>query len=78
MGSHQAYLTRPKHLNAAAVAGFISLLGPPLLVVVEKTVWALGGDGPELRDHVIEQGIIKPLLQWIVLETWLNLINLII
>jgi importin subunit alpha-2 len=68
-------------LNAAAVAGFISLLGPPFLVVVEKTVWALGdvaGDGPELRDHVIEQGIIKPLLQLIVLETWLNLINLII
>ncbi len=63
------------------MAGFISLLGPPFLVVVEKTVWALGdvaGDGPELRDHVIEQGIIKPLLQLIVLETWLNLINLII
>jgi importin subunit alpha-2 len=33
--------------------------------LTEQAVWALGniaGDGPELRDHVTEQGIIKPLL----------------
>jgi importin subunit alpha-2 len=40
--------------------------------VSEQAVWALGniaGDGPELRDHVIEQGIIKPLLTLIKPDT---------
>lgn len=52
-------------VNAGAVLGFIQLLGSPHPVVAEQAVWALGniaGDGPELRDHVIDQGIIKPLL----------------
>lgn len=52
-------------MKAGAVAGFIALLGSPHPVVAEQAVWALGniaGDGPELRDHVIDQGIIKPLL----------------
>ena len=74
MGSHQA--SHQTKAFECCCCGWIHFL-----VVVEKTVWALGdvaGDGPELRDHVIEQGIIKPLLQLIVLETWLNLINLII
>ena len=52
-------------VSAGAVAGFILLLGSPHSVVAEQAVWALGniaGDGPELRDHVIDQGTIKPLL----------------
>ncbi|EFX68294.1 importin subunit alpha-1-like [Daphnia pulex] len=59
-------------VSAGAVAGFISLLGSPHPVVAEQAVWALGniaGDGPELRDHVIEQGIIKPLLTLIKPDT---------
>ena len=67
---HQEHLT-----SAEAVAGFISLLGSPHPVVAEQAVWALGniaGDGPELRDHVIEQGIIKPLLTLIKPDTSVN------
>lgn len=59
-------------VGAGAVAGFIALLGSPHPVVAEQAVWALGniaGDGPELRDHVIEQGIIKPLLNLIKPDT---------
>ncbi|XP_046443845.1 importin subunit alpha-5-like isoform X3 [Daphnia pulex] len=52
-------------VSAGAVAGFISLMGSPHSVLAEQAVWALSniaGDGPELRDHVIELGIIKPLI----------------
>jgi importin subunit alpha-2 len=52
-------------VSAGAVSVFISLLGSPHPVVAEQAVWALGNiavDGPELRDHVIELGIIKPLI----------------
>ena len=52
-------------MNAGTVAGFILLLGSPHSVVAEQAVWALGniaGDGPELRDHFIDQETIKPLL----------------
>ncbi len=52
-------------VSAGAVSGFISLLGSPHRVLAEQAVWALGniaGDGPELRDHVIKQRIIKPLI----------------
>ena len=34
--------------------------------VVEQAVWALGniaGDGPQLRDHVLDAGVVKPLMQ---------------
>ncbi len=64
-------------VSAGAVAGFISLLGSPHPVVAEQAVWALGniaGDGPELRDHVIEQGIIKPLLTLIKPDTSVSFI----
>jgi importin subunit alpha-2 len=54
-------------VSAGAVAVLISLLGSTSThpVVAEQAVWALGNialDGPELRDHVIELGIIKPLI----------------
>ena len=55
-------------VNAGAVAGFILLLGSPHTVVVEQAVWALGniaGDSSKLRDHVIQAGIIKPILDLI-------------
>ncbi|XP_046445347.1 importin subunit alpha-5-like [Daphnia pulex] len=51
--------------SAGAVAGLISLLGSPHPVVAEQTVCALGKIAdfrPELRDHVIELGIIKLLV----------------
>lgn len=44
---------------------FLKLLSSPHMNVSEQAVWALGniiGDGPQLRDLVIEQGLIKPLL----------------
>lgn len=44
---------------------FLKLLSSPHANVSEQAVWALGniiGDGPQLRDLVIEQGLIKPLL----------------
>ncbi len=52
-------------VSAGAVAGFISLLGSLHPVVAEQAVWALGNiarNGPELRDHIIKQRIIKPLI----------------
>ncbi len=52
-------------VSAGAVAGLISLLGSSHQVVAEQAVRALGniaGDGPDLRNHVIELGIIKPLI----------------
>jgi hypothetical protein len=55
-------------VNAGAVAEFISLLDSPHPFVVEQAVMALGniaGDGPKLRDHLVDQGIIKPLLNLI-------------
>ena len=47
-------------VSAGAVAGVIPPLGSPRPVVAEPAVCALGniaGDGPELRDHVIEHGL---------------------
>jgi hypothetical protein len=52
-------------VSAGAVAGLIILLGSPHPVVAEQAVWALdniAGDGAKLRDFVIEQGVIEPLL----------------
>ena len=52
-------------VSAGAVAGLISLLGSPHPFVAEQAVWALGniaGDGAKLRDFVIEQGVLEPLL----------------
>lgn len=52
-------------VTAGAVPHFIALLSSPDQNVCEQAVWALGniaGDGPLLRDHTIDQGIIAPLL----------------
>lgn len=53
-------------VQSGAVSLFIALLSSNDTCVAEQCVWALGnitGDGPQLRDFVISQGIIPPLLQ---------------
>ena len=55
-----------------AVVPFIKLLSSPYPNVAEQAVWALGniaGDGPELRDHVINSNCIEPLLALVKPET---------
>lgn len=55
-------------MHAGAVPLFLKLLQSPQQNVCEQAVWALGniiGDGPHLRDYVIELGIVKPLLSFI-------------
>lgn len=52
-------------VNAGAVPHFVSLLSSRDQNVCEQAVWALGniaGDGSDLRDFVISNGILKPLL----------------
>lgn len=53
---------------AGAVPLFLELLNSTAANVCEQAVWALGniiGDGPELRDFVIQHGVVKPLLSFI-------------
>lgn len=57
-----------KIVHAGAVPVFLQLLMSPHENVCEQSVWALGniiGDGPMLRDFVIELGVVKPLLSFI-------------
>lgn len=45
--------------------------------LVEPAMWALGsiaGDGPDLRDYVIEQGITEPLVSLIEHDKWVILL----
>jgi len=53
-------------VSHGAVPYFVKLLSSEDDNVCEQAVWALGniaGDGPTLRDKVIEAGILKPLLE---------------
>ncbi|XP_022918683.1 importin subunit alpha-3 [Onthophagus taurus] len=55
-------------VQAGAVPLFLELLKSPQTNVCEQSVWALGniiGDGPCLRDYVIELGIVDPLLSFL-------------
>lgn len=55
-------------VQAGAVPLFLQLLLSPAQNVCEQAVWALGniiGDGPHLRDYVIRQGVVQPLLAFI-------------
>lgn len=57
-----------KVVQAGAVPLFLQLLHSPKQNVCEQAVWALGniiGDGPHLRDYVIELGVVNPLLSFI-------------
>uniref|UniRef100_A0A1B6DZ56 Importin subunit alpha n=1 Tax=Clastoptera arizonana TaxID=38151 RepID=A0A1B6DZ56_9HEMI len=53
---------------AGAVPLFLKLLLSSHQTVCEQAVWALGniiGDGPALRDYVINLGVVRPLLTFI-------------
>ncbi len=55
-------------VQANAVPLFLQLLSSPHQNVCEQAVWALGniiGDGPVLRDYVINLGVVQPLLSFI-------------
>ncbi|RMX56475.1 hypothetical protein pdam_00014930 [Pocillopora damicornis] len=55
-------------VKADAVKYFMKLLGSPHQNVCEQAVWALGniiGDGPNLRDFVINHGVVAPLLKFV-------------
>lgn len=55
-------------VDAQAVPLFLQLLLSPHQNVCEQAVWALGnviGDGPDLRDYVINLGVVGPLLTFI-------------
>lgn len=52
-------------VKAGAVPNLIKLMSSADLNVSEQAIWALGniaGDGPALRDLLVGQGILKPLL----------------
>ncbi|EPX71905.1 karyopherin Cut15 [Schizosaccharomyces octosporus yFS286] len=52
-------------VNSGAVPIFVSLLTSPEKDVREQAVWALGniaGDSPMCRDHVLQCGVLEPLL----------------
>ena len=51
-------------VEQGAVPSFVRILSCGVPEVVEQAVWALGniaGDGPDLRDMVLDAGIIAPM-----------------
>lgn len=55
-------------VQAGAVPLLMNLLQSSKQNVCEQAVWALGniiGDGPHLRDYVIDMGVVQPLLSFI-------------
>ncbi|KAH7645902.1 karyopherin alpha3 [Dermatophagoides farinae] len=54
-----------KVVDEGAVPLLVNLLVSPNENVAEQSLWALGniiGDGPDLRDFVIESGVLEPLI----------------
>ena len=82
MGPHQRSLwnLRTNESRSGAVAPFIRLLSSSHPNVAEQAVWAIGniaGDGPELRDYVIKNGCVEPLLTLVKPETPVRLFSTI-
>lgn len=53
-------------IEAGAIKVFVALLEGPHEEVCEQAVWALGniaGDSAQCRDHVLNAGILPPLLK---------------
>ncbi|CAH8288895.1 unnamed protein product [Heterobilharzia americana] len=65
-------------VHAGAVPLFLKLLSSSHPNVCEQAVWALGniiGDGPGLRDYVIQLDVIKPLLKLLTPNIPLNFLR---